>query len=86
MTELRWVLLALGALIILAIYLFGRGEPQRLLTLVAKFFARKETKPARVEPAVDRSERLNVECDEGEQAVASPDKDEPQAAGAPSDR
>ena len=55
MTELRWVLLALGVLLIVALYLWGRGLPQRWLGPL--FSVRKSLESEdRVEPEIDEPE------------------------------
>jgi cell division protein ZipA len=55
MTELRWVLLALGILVIIGIYLWGRGLPQRWLApLLSLRKPASDSSPAvRLEPALD---------------------------------
>jgi cell division protein ZipA len=53
MTDLRWVLLALGILVIGAIYLFGLGIPQRWLAPIVALRKRKTAESIRVEPAFD---------------------------------
>ena len=54
MTGLRWVLLALGLLMILGVYLWGRGLPQRWLLYFARLRPPRPPAPtARVEPAIE---------------------------------
>lgn len=73
MTELRWVLLALGVLVILGVYLWGRGLPQRWLAPLAglRRSASSPPKSRRVEPQVD--------------AGLPPESDRPSAAAATSE-
>lgn len=70
MTELRWVLLALGILVIGAIYLYGQGIPQRWLAPIASLTKaiaalRKKRAPEaiRVEPAFDEPEPVSPDED-----------------------
>ena len=56
MTDLRWVLLALGILVIVAVYLFTQGIPQRWLTPIAALRKSRAEKSGRVEPAFDGEE------------------------------
>jgi cell division protein ZipA len=66
MTELRWVLLALGAVIILAVYLWGRGLPQRLATLSAALKRPKPEVSAPFEPAIADDEAPEPETEDVE--------------------
>jgi cell division protein ZipA len=50
MTELRWVLLALGVVLVLAIYLWSRGLPQRWIAPLTGVRNRAGKHTARVEP------------------------------------
>ena len=52
MTELRWVLLALGVLVIVAVYLWSQGIPQRLLAPILALRKQKAADAIRVEPAI----------------------------------
>ena len=66
MSELRWVLLALGVLVILAVYAWGRGTPRRWRN---RFGLRRKPQPsrvARVEPAIDELDG----ADDSEETVA----------------
>jgi cell division protein ZipA len=56
MTDLRWVLLALGILVIVAVYLFTQGIPQRWLTPIAALRKNRPENSGRVEPAFDGEE------------------------------
>ena len=53
MTELRWVLLALGVILIVALYLWGRGLPQRWLARLFSRRSRPAVVPDRIEPEVE---------------------------------
>jgi cell division protein ZipA len=55
MTELRWVLLALGILVIFGVYLWGRGLPQRWLSRLSglKSSGAAKASPPRVEPEIE---------------------------------
>jgi cell division protein ZipA len=55
MTDLRWVLLTLGTLVIVAVYLFSLGIPQRWLRPIAERRRRKAAESVRVEPALDEA-------------------------------
>jgi cell division protein ZipA len=74
MTELRWVLLALGILVILGVYLWGRGLPQRWSAFLAGLRKTGPEKPlaaARVEPEF---EDASIPSDDQEgRSVAKPD-------------
>jgi len=56
MTELRWVLLALGIFVIVAVYLWSQGIPQRWLSPLASLKKSKIPASARIEPALDKAE------------------------------
>lgn len=53
MTELRLALLALGLLLILSVYLWSRGIPQRWFGRIASLRRVRSTDTVRVEPAVE---------------------------------
>jgi cell division protein ZipA len=53
MTELRFALLALGLFLILAVYLWSRGIPQRWIGRFSGLRRVKSAEAVRVEPAVD---------------------------------
>jgi len=57
MTDLRWVLLALGILVVGAVYLFSLGIPQRWLAPIVALRKRKTAESVRVEPAFDDSDQ-----------------------------
>lgn len=76
MAELRWVLLALGILVIVAVYLFSQGVPQRWLAPLTALRRRRNETSARVEPDIG---------DDGVPAPEQWDPEEPEAEG-PSDR
>jgi cell division protein ZipA len=61
MAELRWVLLALGILVIVAIYLLSQGVLQRWLAPLTALRKQKATNTARVEPAVGDAPSTDVE-------------------------
>jgi len=56
MTDLRWVLLALGVLVIVAVYLWSQGIPQRLLAPIIALRKQKAADAIRVEPAFGDTE------------------------------
>jgi len=68
MTELRWVLLALGVLVILGVYLWGRGLLQQWLAPLAGLRAPKPRQTVRLEPALDD----DGDYGHGEGAAAAP--------------
>jgi cell division protein ZipA len=65
MTELRWVLLALGVILILGVYLWSRGIPQRWFKPIAGLSRPKVSSQGRVEPEVDILD-LEIVADEAE--------------------
>jgi cell division protein ZipA len=72
MTELRWVLLALGVLVILAVYLWSRGLPQRWLEPLAELRKRRTAEKIRVEPDLGAEVRLNGSAEAVEEAIPAP--------------
>ena len=56
MTELRWVLLALGVLLIFVLYLWGRGLPQRWAAPLASLRKKPDSPPERVEPGIEEAQ------------------------------
>ena len=56
MSDLRWVLLALGVLVIVAVYLWSQGYPQRWLAPFAALRRSKAAARVRVEPEFAASE------------------------------
>jgi cell division protein ZipA len=60
MTELRWVLLALGVLVIVAVYLLSQGIPQRWLSHLAPLKRADKNGSVRVEPAFDETESADA--------------------------
>lgn len=73
MTDLRWVLLALGILVIVAVYLFSLGMPQRWLAPIVALRRRKAAESVRVEPAFDEPEAVEAGGADGIQAEESPE-------------
>ena len=73
MTDLRWVLLALGILVIVAVYLFSLGIPQRWMAPIAALRKAKAANSVRVEPAIDGA----VPTGPDEEPIA--DRPEPEA-------
>jgi len=61
MTGLRLALLALGLLVILSVYLWSRGVPQRWIGRLAGLRRVRSTDAVRVEPAVEAETRNEVE-------------------------
>jgi cell division protein ZipA len=57
MAELRWVLLALGILVIAAVYLWGKEIPQRFFARLAVLRKSRPADPVRVEPAFDEPQK-----------------------------
>jgi cell division protein ZipA len=53
MTELRWVLLALGLLVIVAVYLWSQGIPQRWVRPLTALKRQGRSDSLRVEPAFE---------------------------------
>ena len=53
MADLRWVLLALGVLVIVAVYLWSQGVPQRWLAPLAAMRQSRAAARVRVEPEFD---------------------------------
>jgi len=74
MTDLRWVLLALGILVVGAVYLFSLGIPQRWLAPIVALRKRKTAESVRVEPAFDDSDQAAVDPSDDE-AEDSPEPD-----------
>jgi FtsZ-interacting cell division protein ZipA len=64
MTNLRWALLALGILVIAAIYLWSQGIPQRWLAPLAALRKERRANSVRVEPEIGDS--LPEELDDPE--------------------
>ena len=56
MTELRWVLLALGVLVIVVVYLWTQRIPQRWLSSLASLKKKDKDESVRVEPEFDDAE------------------------------
>ena len=77
MTELRWVLLALGVLLILGVILWSRGIPQRWTRPIARNRSWRAPKASRVEPRLEVGEAAT----EPQAAPAQPDP--PPAAAIP---
>ena len=77
MTDLRWVLLGLGFLVILGVYLWGRGLPQslrsRLASLKAQTRRPDQSEAGRVEPAVEFDNSSDERSDESADESVSPD-------------
>jgi len=69
MTELRWVLLALGVLVIFAVYLWSRGLPQRWLEPLAALRKRRTAEKVRVEPDLGAEVRVNENEEAAEEAI-----------------
>lgn len=78
MTDLRWVLLALGIFVIVAVYLFSLGIPQRLLAPIVELRRRKAAESVRVEPAFEDPEGVEMgdaddaAVEQGPERAASP--------------
>ncbi|HUF71977.1 MAG TPA: cell division protein ZipA C-terminal FtsZ-binding domain-containing protein [Gammaproteobacteria bacterium] len=73
MTDLRWVLLALGILVIVAVYLFSLGIPQRWLSPIVELRRRKAAESVRVEPAFDEPDQPEEDdTDTAERSEAAP--------------
>lgn len=72
MTELRWVLLTLGLLVICGVYLWGRGLPQRWYAQLARLRPPKTSPPTpRVEPAIADIAVAGLETDDIEAAATA---------------
>jgi len=65
MTDLRWVLFAFGILVIVAVYLFSLGIPQRWLTPIVELRRRKAAASVRVEPAFDEPDPPEDDDEDG---------------------
>jgi cell division protein ZipA len=77
MTELRWTLLALGLLLILAVYLWSRGVPQRWIARLPDIRRVTRAEPIRVEPAIDAEPEADPDPDSDFEppAVVEPSRD-----------
>lgn len=80
MAELRWVLLALGILVIVAVYLFSQGIPQRWLAPLAALRRKSRKSSVRVEPEFRDDEGSAPQDPDPEETVADESAESPSAA------
>ena len=77
MTELRWVLLALGVLVIVVVYLWTQRVPQRWLSSLASLKKKDKDESVRVEPAFGDAGAVtddSIPPDHDREALSSADK------------
>jgi len=72
MTQLRWVLLGLGVALIIGVYLFSRGLPQRWVAPLKRLSVASRARKARVEPGIGTDQPDAVHASDSAEA---PEKD-----------